>query len=183
MAENDVFVDSDGDDDELALASREYEKDLKRIENSAFHDALEETRDKLTQQSFDAGYAIAFHYFEMIGHLEGFNDVLVHTTRHQDEIHNRTKELKSRLSRLYTRLDQEFEQQMNSNVEQKLYEISETAMISNIKPSNELIDEFDHIKANIIECAKLTDRNIDEKIIDKINNLNLGNIATETTRC
>ncbi|XP_046915116.2 uncharacterized protein LOC124495726 [Dermatophagoides farinae] len=169
---DDVFGDSDGDD-ELALASREFERDLNRIENSAFHDAFEETRDKLTQQSFDDGYSIAFPYFEKIGHLEGFNDVLIYKMRHQDEVLNRMKQIKSRISRLYMQLDQEFEQQMNSNVERKLYEISEEMMMENIKPSNELINEFNQIKAEIIECAKLADLNFDERIIGKINDINL----------
>lgn len=70
-------------------------------------------------------------------------------------------------------LDQELEQQMNSNVERKLYEISEETMMENIKPSNELINEFNQIKAEIIECAKLVDLNFDERIIGKINDINL----------
>lgn len=62
---------------------------------------------------------------------------------------------------------------MNSNVERKLYEISEETMMENIKPSNELINEFNQIKAEIIECAKLVDLNFDERIIGKINDINL----------
>ncbi|KAH9421880.1 hypothetical protein DERP_002170 [Dermatophagoides pteronyssinus] len=163
---DDVFGDSDGDD-ELVLASKEFERDLERIENAAFHDAFEETRDKLTQQSFDAGYEIAFEYFEKIGQLKGFNDVLIYKIQ-QDEAH---EQIKSQISELYMRLDRELEQQMKSNVEQKLYEISEAKM-TNIKPSNEFINEFNQIKAKIIECARLANSDFAQKFIEEINKIN-----------
>ncbi|XP_054154312.1 protein YAE1 homolog [Oppia nitens] len=102
---SDIFNDNDSDNEDLELASKEWNRLNDNFEKDGFRDGIQEGKDKALQMSFDMGFKRSFSPFFAVSSFEAIIDTLSKNLETNQEMVTELIAIKDNIKSLYESIE------------------------------------------------------------------------------